>query len=541
MLAIATALCNLLQSRDSAVRADIQMFQDIEFVLAKTRSFITLAANSKHRGSPTESLPKANEARKVMAAYVEALRELINNLCKAERVLTIAIRDTSQQSSESLISLVLQSEIVHSRLQLDKVNSAMSKIVEPETLYLYNTPSAVRSSHATEKVETLAKMSVADKNPDQPLSINRGIKMDDLWVPFDSLYFQTQIADTTTNNRADRKWLYQIVKSFTSDAASKLRFQPRRYGVLKRGERLETVMVEFRPYDLYGGQDEYHRRRWQVEQLAMVLKSSSGDGGVTKFPFVPLLCLSDMKHASTSAFLFIYSAENLYGLEELIDCYKGKGTNPAVKERLNLATSLTRTIGSLHVSGFVHGRISLENVYLRFPPPGPDQQPFSLADAKIDSAVLLLAGFEIFRGFESGSDKIDEVDHVLRVYLHEDRLRGGDLKSLQYPVHDVYSLGIVMIEFGLWRRFKGYPGYQKAQSETERRKFVMSLRLLFQDQALEGDRQNMGSTYGSIISYCLGKPSDPDIEGTGYTNIPLGSPNALRVAEALVQFEKNLS
>lgn len=84
-------------------------------------------------------------------------------------------------------------------------------------------------------------------------------------------------------------------------------------------------------------------------------------------------------------------------------------------------------------------------------------------------------------------------------------------------------------------------GNQKAQSETERRKFVMSLRRLFQDQALEGDRQNMGSTYGSIISYCLGKPSDLDIEGTGYTNIPLGSPNALRVAEALVQFEKNLS
>lgn len=535
MLAIAMALCSTLQLQTSAVMMDVQILQEVELALAKVRNYIMLAESTgnekKSHGSPRYAYDFGN----AMAAYGEALGRLIDSLCEAKKTMDLHTRE-GQRAGESQISPILRDEILQSKLVIDQINTSMAKIVELGTQRLYNCPVASGHHQISDRIETLARMSVARRDLYPVMEDNSLLKepkTENLWVSYESLYFQGQTSEAMSLNRADQSWLRDVMMNFTKPVASNLQLKPRRYAVLKTGDHLEQVMVEFRPYPKDEAHDEYHRRRWQVEQLALMLKAASGNNTTTAFPCVPLLYLSEMTCSSTPCFLFVYSSDGIYGLDELINLFKKERVMPPIKDRLGLATSLARVVASLHLSGIVHGRINLENLYIRFLPSQNDRHQFSPEVRKLESGVLLLAGFETSRQFAEQSDKIDVEDLNLRVYLHEDRLRAGGRKSFQYPAHDVFSLGIVMIEIGLWRQFKGYSGYKKASSELERRKFVISLRRLFRDDA--GLGQNMGSMYQAVISYCLGKSTNSDLDDVGYVDGPFGSPNALHAAEMLTK------
>jgi hypothetical protein len=522
MLAIAMALCSTLQLQTSAVMMDIQILQEVELALAKARNYIILAESTGNEEKASGSPHYAYDFGNAMAAYGEALGRLIDSLCEAKKIMDLHTRE-GQRAGESQISPILHDKILQSKLVIDQINTSMAKIVELGTQCLYNCPVAIGQPQTSDRIETLARMSVARKDL-HPVAEGNSLlkepKTENLWVSYDSLYFQSQTSEAMNLNRVDQSWLRDVVMSFTRPIASDLQLKPRRYAVLKIGDHLERVMVEFRPYPKDEARDEYNRRRWQVEQLALMLKAASGNNTTAAFPCVPLLYLSEMTCSSTPCFLFVYSSNGIYGLDELINLFKKERIMPPIKDRLSL-------------SGIVHGRINLENLYIRFLPFENDPHEFSPEVRKLEGGVLLLAGFETSRQFAEQSDKIDVEDPDLRVYLHEDRLHAGGRKSYQYPAHDVFSLGVVMIELGLWRQFKGYSGYKKASTELERRKFVISLRRLFKGDA--GIGQNMGTMYEAVISYCLGKSTNSDLDDVGYVDGPLGSPNALHAAEMLTK------
>ena len=91
---------------------------------------------------------------------------------------------------------------------------------------------------------------------------------------------------------------------------------------------------------------------------------------------------------------------------------------------------------------------------------------------------------------------------------------------------------MVMIEIGLWRRFKAFEKYQKANTDKERQAFAMRLRKLFRDEA---QGENMGIQYGRAISHCVGLATAPDSDKGVSTDSPFGSPSTAHVVEILMK------
>ncbi len=197
-----------------------------------------------------------------------------------------------------------------------------------------------------------------------------------------------------------------------------------------------------------------------------------------------------------------------------------------------MALNLAKAILALHISDQVHGRISPENIF------------FDLSNAD-DSAseqeaftTPLLAGFEVSRDVGGRSDHLDEEDISQRPYLHPMRHPTGTQKSSQRRAYDIFSLGLVLIEIGLWTRFHYKQKYQEARTDQARQAFAMRLRKAFSREQV-GREEDMGRIYHAIVRYCLADEEDRPKPGPEDLLQPdimlLGEPNGMEVVALLEQ------
>ncbi|KAM5348960.1 hypothetical protein ACJ41O_008783 [Fusarium nematophilum] len=109
---------------------------------------------------------------------------------------------------------------------------------------------------------------------------------------------------------------------------------------------------------------------------------------------------------------------------------------------LDLSRQLARAVSFVHACDFVHKNIRPETIML-FQAPG----------RKLGSAHLL--GFDSFRSINFHTLLLGDATWERNLYRHPSRqgLRARDKYSMQ---HDVYSLGVCLLEIGLWASFVGY-------------------------------------------------------------------------------------
>jgi hypothetical protein len=487
----------------------------IEIALLEARNYLSLLQSSG-RGGKTG-------ARAIVMDYCETL----NNLIVLLDVLSTHTANSASYPGQPLLPGQQLPQILQ---RLERLKQKASRILSSEISQLYHSLGSVSApqNEASKKISTLANMSITQFDLDN-LS-----HQDPQWVPYTGLYFAT--GATSETDREEKNWLERLVETFTQFKAQNLKLQPRRFGAFDYENQLRKVMVEFRPYlpKLWETRPtEYDRQKWQVLKLGRMLRAATAGDTAASFPCVPLLFLSECRTSSPPTFVLIYAAENLYSLDEAVRFSPA----PSLQQRLRLALRLARSIAALHLAGIVHGGINPENIYLRY-----DQglyarsSPFNMS---IDKAMPMLAGFDIARDFVGYSSKLDVEDTDLRVYLHPERMGWGGEKEMQHPRYDVFSLGLVMIEIGLWKRFKMLQKYQKADTDEERKEFSMQLRGHFKGNATDG---HMDERYCAIVSYCLGRRADPVIQeadlemGTHNASVfPLGIPNAVRVVQALTK------
>src|SRR5436190_16466759 len=75
-----------------------------------------------------------------------------------------------------------------------------------------------------------------------------------------------------------------------------------------------------------------------------------------------------------------------------------------------------------------------------------------------------------FNDSGGASDRLDIEDPDLRVYLHSDRLKPGFLRLLSIPHTILFGPAIVMIEIGLWKRFRSLEGYPSSWDYSDRQR-----------------------------------------------------------------------
>lgn len=414
-----------------------------------------------------------------------------------------------------------------------RLNSKLQALLEDGTFEHPPSDAAYTGINNEEVFGHLLSMKLSSEG-DSVKSMRISEDLEPKWVPFDSLYFTTE--PVVEASREEEGWLEKIVQFFTKPDLSGIKLKPRRFGVLQTDKGFEKVMVEFRPFPEHEPEKAHSMRRQAFVNIArMILCSQHGAASLST---VPLRCISAMELSVTPCFLFIYAAENLFGLDESLQ----KFATPSAKERVLLALHYAKAIAALHSASICHGLINPFNLYLQVPKSSRNRVSSSAIQLDVQNTSPMLAGFEISRPLFAFSDLIDVEDRDWRIYLHPHRLLQGCAKEVQNPQHDIFSLGMVLIVIGLWRPFTSFRKYQEAQTEREKRDFSAKLRKQFQGN---GSSDTMPWEYGDIISYCLGRSStlpgqlvDTDEEQllSSY-----GFPKAACVVDALANLYEGIS
>lgn len=116
----------------------------------------------------------------------------------------------------------------------------------------------------------------------------------------------------------------------------------------------------------------------------------------------------------------------------------------SLSHRLQLARQLARSVMFVHTSGFVHKNIRPETILV-------------FADGSNRLGPSFLSGFERIRPSGAATEKSGDLVWQKNLYRHPTRqgLWPEDFYNMQ---HDIYSLGLCLLELALWRSFVQYDG-----------------------------------------------------------------------------------
>jgi hypothetical protein len=141
---------------------------------------------------------------------------------------------------------------------------------------------------------------------------------------------------------------------------------------------------------------------------------------------------------------------------------------PSLTKRFEIALKLAFCVRTVHLSGWLHKSINSHNV-LFFPRPG-DKESF-----EINGERLMLTGFEYSR--QDGQNIVTEPVTKLGdydIYRHPDvtaferrsslRLEAGTFEKK----HDLYALGLLLVEIGLWCTLEAIQREFYCQPHTEK-------------------------------------------------------------------------
>ncbi|KAK0515020.1 hypothetical protein JMJ35_002399 [Cladonia borealis] len=184
-------------------------------------------------------------------------------------------------------------------------------------------------------------------------------------------------------------------------------------------------------------------------------------------------------------------------------------TEPAghtLEQRFELARKLATAVFFLHSVGWVHKAIRSSNVIVLQSSQIPETRryPISLGDP-------YLVNLESARGVQEHSDPSDRLKRALfeqDIYDHPYRVSEGQNVDLKYSmVHDVYSLGVVLLEIGFWNpmtlyqsrfivdREQGDIAGVRMKTPIERREVLLKL--------ARTSAIYMGRKYATIVENCL--------------------------------------
>lgn len=150
---------------------------------------------------------------------------------------------------------------------------------------------------------------------------------------------------------------------------------------------------------------------------------------------------SDPKHilAFDMVFRLPYGVEVIQSLRQLL---LDSDEHISLSRKIRIAKELTKSVISVHTFNFVHKNIRPESV-------------LCFEDASSSQSKAFLAGFDDFRSADGSTNLEGDMLWERNVYRHP-------LRQCEHPVeaykmqHDIYSLGVCLLEIGLWESFVDY-------------------------------------------------------------------------------------
>lgn len=160
--------------------------------------------------------------------------------------------------------------------------------------------------------------------------------------------------------------------------------------------------------------------------------------------------------------------------------------NCSLYDRISLAEQLASSISFIHVLDLVHKNVRPETILVF----QDDQRPTHLG-------TLFLLGS---KALQTTRDKIPRSDSSAwedDIYKHPDRQASHPEEDYSSMQHDIYSLGVCLLEIGLWESFVDTDKYKDYFVESD------SLKDQYTALAKKQLPKKMGEKYMNIVINCL--------------------------------------
>jgi hypothetical protein len=202
----------------------------------------------------------------------------------------------------------------------------------------------------------------------------------------------------------------------------------------------ESVLVEYKTFEVASHRSSSEDRSSQAVSKSIIelanLLNSSGESDLGTLPFKGLLNQVDLGRI---AFVFDYphgSRESSpISLHDIMTA--PSNNNVSLTDRFKIAHMITKSVWTLHTEGWVHKSIRSHSIVFF------SEQGKPMAYEKpclVDFAYSRPAGDRTSWTFDDSPDR--------NIYRHPDRQ--GPPRASFSKIHDIYALGIVLLEIGLW-------------------------------------------------------------------------------------------
>jgi hypothetical protein len=178
----------------------------------------------------------------------------------------------------------------------------------------------------------------------------------------------------------------------------------------------------------------------------------------------------------------------------------------SLTDRMHLAKQLATAVSYVHTLDFVHKNIRPENLIGFEDPNNTSLMPF------------YLIGFEQLRTVDGKTHMRGDDDWWKNMYRHPDRQ--GLVPEEKYNIgHDTYSLGVCLLEIGLWHSFVKYSTNETPDGTGEALRLGVRELQKLRPRALKDHLVNlarsrlpqaMGDVYAAVVHECLTYLDDDD-------------------------------
>lgn len=271
----------------------------------------------------------------------------------------------------------------------------------------------------------------------------------------------------------------------------------------------QPAIIEFKSYSPDADAATVDRTTRRVCQLAALLSRPQSPEAGPSLRVLP--CAGYYIEPAEDRYTFIYRIPP--GLDPqpvtLLSCLQAgeQKYRSTIKHRFRLAHILSVSLYQLHRVGWVHKSLRSENIL--FFPSGHDAGtavPDAIIDRQTKRTYLepWLIGFEYARVLSQDSDLAATDTSVAKnIYRHPERWNAPTHKF--GPVHDIYALGAVLLEIGLWRSLLtlSETGFARAADAAAPDEVRDSVKVQLVQHATRKIPYHLGSVYCEIIKLCL--------------------------------------